>query len=383
MIIGIDASNIKGGGGVTHLKELLENANPAKYGFTKVILWSVTKTLSQIEDRPWLTKANCSELSGNRILRWYWQKFKLSELAREQKCDLLFVPGGSFSGNFRPFVTMSQNLLPFEWGELRRYGFSIFTLRLILLYLFQGATFRKAQGIIFLTKYAENRILNKLNIENRNVVIIPHGINEKFFHKPKIQSEFMDRRNDNPIELLYVSFIGAYKHQWNVVEAVAKLNKQGIRIHLSLVGALSEKSSARKLRLKMNEFKPLDGIVSLYTDVSYEKISRFYQNADLFLFASTCENLPNILIEAMASGLPIVSSNFGPMPEVLEDAGLYFNPLSVEDIMNQLKALISSKSLRVELAAKAFKKAKFYSWVTNAETTFSFFQKVVIDFSKN
>lgn len=383
MILGIDASNIKGGGGVTHLKELLENASPAKYGFTKVILWSVKKTLSQIEDRPWLTKIHCAELSGNRILRWYWQRFKLSELAREEKCDLLFVPGGSFSGNFRPFVTMSQNLLPFEWGELRRYGFSIFTLRLILLYFFQGATFRKAQGIIFLTKYAEKSILSKLNISNKNVVIIPHGISKKFFHEPKIQSEFIDKDNNDPIELLYVSFIGAYKHQWNVVEAVAKLNMQGIPIHLSLVGALTEKSSARKLRLKMDEFKSLAGTVSLYTDVSYEKISQFYKNADLFLFASTCENLPNILIEAMASGLPIVSSNFGPMPEVLEDAGLYINPLSVEDITNQLKALISSKSLRTELAAKAFEKAKFYSWVTNAEATFSFFQKVVISFNKN
>ncbi|WP_408612017.1 glycosyltransferase family 4 protein [Leptospira ainazelensis] len=373
---------MKGGGGVTHLKELLENASPEKYGVTKVVLWSVERTLSQIENRPWLTKKSCSELTGNRILRWYWQKFKLSKLARENKCDLLFIPGGSFSGNFRPFVTMSQNLLPFEWSELRRYGFSMFTFRLILLYLFQGMTFRRSQGIIFLTEYAKNIIFKKLSIRNKEFVIIPHGISKRFFHAPKKQTELLNQKNESPIELLYVSFIGAYKHQWNVVEAVAKLNKKGIRIHLSLVGAHSEKSSTRRLRLKMREFDSLDGIVSLYPDVSYERVAQFYKDADLFLFASTCENLPNILIEAMASGLPILSSHFGPMPEVLEDAGLYINPLSVTDISDQLETLIFSERLRSELATKAFEKAKSYSWVKNADMTFDFFQRVTSSFKK-
>ncbi|QOI50333.1 glycosyltransferase family 4 protein [Leptospira interrogans] len=382
MILGIDASNIKSGGTVTHLKELLENAKPEKYGFTKVILWSVESTLLQINDRPWLVKASYPELSGNRFLRWYWQKFKLSILVRENGCDLLFIPGGAFSGKFRPFIAMSQNLLPFEWREWKRYGFSFQTLRLILLYVFQGITFRRSQEILFLTEYAKNTIFKKLNILNKRFVVIPHGINRKFFHKPRKQIDFLRKGNRKPIRLLYVSFIGAYKHQWNVVEAVGKLNRKGFTVHLDLVGAKAEKRAVNRLFSKMKDLDPDNRIVSLYTKVSYETIQKFYKNADIFLFASTCENLPNILIEAMAGGLPILSSNFGPMPEILGNAGLYFDPLNVDDIADQLEKLIKSKKLRESLSAKAFEKAKQYSWKKNADLTFRFFQDVLKRFSK-
>jgi hypothetical protein len=51
MILGIDASNIRGGGGVTHLVELLKAANPIQYGFEKVYVWSGKYTLDKIENR--------------------------------------------------------------------------------------------------------------------------------------------------------------------------------------------------------------------------------------------------------------------------------------------------------------------------------------------
>ncbi|AAS70713.1 glycosyltransferase [Leptospira interrogans] len=380
MILGIDASNIKSGGGVTHLKELLGNAKPEKYGFDRVILWSVEETLCQIEDKSWLEKVNYSKFFKSRIYRWYWQKFKLPKLAQNSGCKLLFIPGGSFSGKFRPFITMSQNLLPFEWGELKRYGLSFHTLRLLLLYFFQGTSFRKSDGIIFLTKYAKDLISKKLNLKNSNI-IIPHGINKKFFHNPRKQNILLGKKK-RPIELLYVSFIGAYKHQWNVLEAVSDLNCAGIPIHLSLVGSHNEKASVNKLFQKINHLNSSEKIISLYPNVSYKKISEFYLNADLFIFASTCENLPNILIEAMASGLPILSSKYGPMPEVLDDAGLYCDPLSVEDIKTQLKKLIFSKELRENLSLKAYKKAKQYSWKRNADITFDFFYKIVKAYKK-
>ena len=53
MILGIDASNIRGGGGITHLVELLKAAHPAQHGFGKVVVWSGQETLSKIEERPW------------------------------------------------------------------------------------------------------------------------------------------------------------------------------------------------------------------------------------------------------------------------------------------------------------------------------------------
>ena len=56
MILGIDAFNIKDGGGVTHLVEMLRVANPKNFGFTKVIVWGDNKLLSQIDQQKWLKK---------------------------------------------------------------------------------------------------------------------------------------------------------------------------------------------------------------------------------------------------------------------------------------------------------------------------------------
>ncbi|MBP9888675.1 MAG: glycosyltransferase family 1 protein, partial [Leptospiraceae bacterium] len=118
MILGIDASNIRGGGGVTHLVELLKAANPIQYGFEKVYIWGGKYTLDCIDDRNWLQKREENFLNKSLPYRVFWQKFILSKRAVELSCDILFIPGSSYSGNFRPYATLSQNLLPFEWKEM-------------------------------------------------------------------------------------------------------------------------------------------------------------------------------------------------------------------------------------------------------------------------
>src|ERR1700689_3624802 len=156
VIFGIDASNIRFGGGVTHLLELLRAVEPQGHGFSKVIVWGGQSTLMQVEDRPWLVKSHLPLLDKSLWYRAFWQRFRLSALARSAGCDVLFVPGGAYAGAFHPVVTMSRNLLPFEWPELRRFGWSRMTLKFLLLRVIQTRTFRRADGLIFLTRYARD-----------------------------------------------------------------------------------------------------------------------------------------------------------------------------------------------------------------------------------
>ena len=96
----------------------------------------------------------------------------------------------------------------------------------------------------------------------------------------------------------------------------------------------------------------------------------------MFVFPSTCENLPIILLEAMTAGLPIASSDRGPMPEVLKDAGLYFNPESVTSIKNCLRYMIENPNLLKSLSAKAKQYSQAYSWKKCADETFEFLKIV-------
>src|SRR5215467_12224585 len=106
MILGIDASNVRGGGGLTHLAEVLRVAEPNPVGFSKVIIWAGHETLGNIEDRSWIVKSHQPMLDKTLLHRMFWQRFKLDRLARLSKCDVLFVPGGSYAGDFEPIVTM-------------------------------------------------------------------------------------------------------------------------------------------------------------------------------------------------------------------------------------------------------------------------------------
>ena len=139
-----------------------------------MIIWSGEDTLKRIEERSWLKKENELFLNKSLPFRVFWQKIILSRRAKINRCDVLFIPGGSYSGNFRPYVILSQNLLPFEWTEMKRYGFSWQLLRNLILRKIQFSTFRKADGVIFLTNYAKQSVIKVTGQITGSIKIVPH-----------------------------------------------------------------------------------------------------------------------------------------------------------------------------------------------------------------
>ena len=371
MTLGIDASNLRDGGGITHLVEILKVAEPQKFRFSKVIVWSGKRTLDKIEEREWLTKCYLPILDKKLIFRMFWQRFELSKLARKSGCAVLFAPGGSYVGNFHPVVTMSRNLLPFEWNELLRYGFSLKLFKMVLLRITQTYTFRNADGLIFLTEYAKN-VVNKIaKIPEHKTIIIPHGINSRFIIKPKTQFHIENYTIENPFRLIYVSVIEMYKHQWNVAEAVCRLQKRGIPVVLDLIGPYYY-PALKKLKKKLIKIDPTGEFIIYHGPVSHDELNKKYINSDLCIFASSCENMPNILVEGMASGLPIACSKLGPMPEILKDGGVYFNPLDVDDIEYELNKIIASPQMRSSCSEISSGLVNHYSWQKCANSTFDF-----------
>ncbi|KAF0192535.1 MAG: glycosyltransferase [Gammaproteobacteria bacterium] len=371
MILGIDASNLRAGGGVTHLVEVLRAAKPSDHGFSKVIVWSGTATLSRIEDRPWMIKSRQAVLDKSLLHRVFWQKYRLSRLARESGCDALFVPGGSYSGDFHPIVSMSRNMLPFEWVELKRYGLSWATIRLLLLRWTQTLTFRNADGLIFLTNYAKQQVMGIIRATKARTAIIPHGIDNRFSGPPRKQLSIRDYSVDRPYRILYVSIIDLYKHQWHVVEGVARLRSAGYPVALDLVGP-GTAVAMRLLQSAIERHDPNQQYVRYRGEIPHNTLHTLYASADMCLFASSCENLPNILLEGMASGLPVVCSDRGPMSEVLGAAGAYFDPEQPIEIAAAIEKLLDDPDLRYRLAGESHGRAQDYSWERCANETLAF-----------
>ena len=375
MVIGVDASNIRAGGGVVHLVELLQLANPIRHGFDEIVVWGGTDTLARIGNRPWITKLAVREADQGILHRVIWQRFHLANAAKIAEVTVLFVPGGTYTCGFHPVVTMSQNLLPFEWQETQRFGWSFLTIKFLLLRWIQSRSFRNSDGIVFLTEYARRAVIRVTGGQSGSSAIIPHGIGTQFFLSPRRQRAISECSLDDPLRLLYVSIVDAYKHQWNVVEAVAELRASGLPVAIDLVGPSCE-PSLRRLKKTLQRVDPSSDFARYLGEVPHEDLHRIYAAAEVCVFASSCENLPIILLEGMAAGLPVACSLNGPMPEVLGDAGVYFEPERVDSIREAISELIESQSLRAEKAQSAFAYAKTYSWHSCADKTFGYLTKV-------
>lgn len=373
--VGIDASNLRGGGGITHLRELLSACDPERDNFSEIVVWGANPTLKKLPGNiSWLKLINVPMLGRSLPARMWWRRVNLPKLVA-QACDVLLIPSGLPGYGRVPWVTMCRNMLPFEPTERRRYGISAARLRLEILRRVQARSFVKADGVIFLTEYARAAVLKILLRPPRCMVTVPHGVDRRFYMSPRHVRSIQDCSDKYPFRLLYVSKVNLYKHQWNVVSAVADLRKRGMPVVLELIGG-GTKLALKRLTETISRLDPGANFVRYHGDVPFEELHDRYHAADMFVYASTCENMPNILLEAMAAGLPIAASSYGPMPEVLGSMDGSFNPEDPLDMMRALEALIRDPQQRQDMALRVYERAKQYSWETCTRHTFAFLREV-------
>ena len=370
MRVGIDASNIRAGGGLTHLAEVLAALDPSGHGIERVTVWGGRKTLDRLPNRPWLVCAHETALDGSALHRAIWRWCRLDKQLRIH-CDVLFAPGGVYRGGFRPFVTMSQNLLPFDHAERARFGLTLTRLRYHLLEHLQSATFRRADGVIFLTEIAKRKTLAAVGDIGAQSKTVPHGIAPGFLREPRPPRKLEDCTGGKPLRILYVSIVNLYKHPWHVADAVCRLRRAGLPVQLDLVGR-AYPPALRKLRQVLDRIDPKGECVRYLGPIPYDQLASTYADADVFVFASSCETFGMIVLEAMASGLPVACSERSAMSEALGDTGAYFNPESPADIAATLRTLAENSEQRGSLAQQAYERAQTFTWDNCADETFSF-----------
>ena len=375
--VGIDASNLRQGGGVTHLVELLSAADPTRDGFASVHVWAGRRTLEQLPKRPWLQAVHCRALDGSLLARLLWQRTALGALVTGASCDVLFAPGGSHSGRVRPVVTMSRNMLPFAPDEARRYGVSWTRVRLALLHRLQTTSLRSADGVIFLNATARAVVERSTGRLAGAVAVVPHGVSQRFAQRvaphrsPRAAPE---SASPPPFRWLYVSIVDLYKHQWIVAEAAGSLRERW-PVTLDFVGP-AYPPAMRRLQEVRRRVAPDGEYIRYHSAVPHEALAQLYREADGFVFASTCENMPNILLEAAAAGLPIVCSDRLVMREVLGDAAVYCEPTDPRSVASAMRRVMESALLRSELASAAARQAREFTWARCARETFAFLDQV-------
>ena len=378
--IGIDASNIGGGGGITHLKEIIEHFDETYFAnrISKITVFSSQAILCELPDKKILDKITFPALNKRLINRVIFQLTRYDKEI-EKRCDLLFSITGDYIGKFRPFVGMSRNMLLYDKEVWRQIDQKKEILKFWLSYRRQKKCFKNATGVVFISQFAKEEVSHRLGLKKKSTVVIPHGVAHKFVGDPRIQKSISSYSFATPFRFLYVSTVHVYKHHPQVIRAISKIRGFGYPVELNLVGGVIFDPAGEELLNSLRKEDPKGDFIHYKGQINYSEIQKEYEKADGIIFASTCENMPNTLIESMASGLPIACSNKQPMPEFLKGNGFYFDAKDPESIFEALKSLLTNQRERQQSINNNKKEMASYSWSKTSKETFDYllnFQKI-------
>jgi glycosyltransferase involved in cell wall biosynthesis len=168
--------------------------------------------------------------------------------------------------------------------------------------------------------------------------------------------------------LLYVSRFDIYKHHREVVQAFAALpasRRDSLRLVFLGETNLPEAAPVAELVHRLG----LDDRVLMPGAVPYSSLPAWYQHASLIIFASSCENCPNILLEAMGAGRPVLSSDVMPMPEFGGPDLVYFSPTEPKSLTDALRSILESPESAERVATAAAERSWRFEWSRTAVET--------------
>jgi glycosyltransferase involved in cell wall biosynthesis len=310
----------------------------------------------------------------NPYLRHLYQRYQLPKQLREWGTQVLFVPGGQTgtpslvkSGIRR--VVMLRNMLPFERRERERYAWRSYPalrFRLEMLSRSLLRVFRGSDRILFISRYSA--AVAGAQVPGVDRRIIPHGLADMFFRS---EAEISDRLRGliRAPYVLYLSILDPYKHQDVVLcgfERFRQLSGDGFKNLKLVLAGPGRGAYANQVRSAIDKSF---GRAMYLGDVPRHELPGLLRGAEALLFASTCETCPNILLEYLASGRPIISSNTPPMPEFGGDACEYVDATSAEAWAEALRALLGNPGRRAQLSSVTTARAELYRLDTCAEET--------------
>jgi glycosyltransferase involved in cell wall biosynthesis len=361
----VNASSARVGGGQTYLSNLLASIPPPE----QVTVYLLADDSLQVGvPAPNLIRLPAPRLLANPIFRALWERTRLPALIRRLEIDVLFCPGGVVGTNVPAgcaTVTMFRNMLPFDRSQLMRHPLIWPRLRIWLLRRVMAASMQRADLVIFVSEWARQQINRQLPGGVKRDVTIHHGLDEMFHHGSPRASWMPDRPY-----LLYVSFVEFYKSQVEVVRGYAQFRERS-KSDLALVLAGANNTSYARDVEREIERLGLQQHVILPGKIPHADLPNLYRGATAVLFASQCENCPNILLESLAAGRPVLSSSMPPMPEFGADAVLYFDPRRPEELADRLCTLFADPELAAKLGSAARRRSQDFDWGVTRTRTWS------------
>jgi glycosyltransferase involved in cell wall biosynthesis len=231
---------------------------------------------------------------------------------------------------------------------------------------------RRAAHTLTVSEFTRTQICERYGIAPERVTVTPNGVSEKFRRlAPEAMRAATNRFGLPRPFVLGVGNLQPRKNFERLIEAYAMASRQIGDIDLVLVGQATW--GAKHVAAQI-ERMDLTGRVHLLGYVSPEAIVGLYNSALAFAFPSLYEGFGLPVLEAMACGAPVLTSNSSALPEIAGNAALLVDPFSVEAIADGLTRLVTDAALRQELILRGYQRAQLYSWERTARLTAAVYQ---------
>lgn len=362
MKVFINAVSAKSGGAATYIRNLvpeLVKESPRDEYVLSVPTAQASPQSSSIEHQAGHVRVLETDIAHKPSWqRYLWDQLYLRQQAARESAELL-ISSSDFGVYLAPCkqILMVRNALFFSEyyaqhflpHKTRRFQLEFALRRQLIL-----ASVRSADLVMTASHSMLNDLRRYTAVPDEKTWVNPFGVPLERFTAPDLDTFSQHQNQPQPFRLLYVSEYSDYKNLTTLLAGLVLLRQRGVDdFRLATTAGPDdfpgvEINSRQADRRLASELGPcLEPLGSL----PYEDIPRVYRETDLFVFPSCVESFGHPLVEAMASGVPILASDIPICREVCSDAAVYFDPAKPADLAEKVLMLKQNPELRQQLRA--------------------------------
>ncbi len=211
-----------------------------------------------------------------------------------------------------------------------------------------------------------------------DILVIPNGIDPENFHDlSRKQSRAKLQIGEKENIIVFVGTLRPVKGVEYLIRAVAILNAKAQDVRLIIVGDGEDRRDLENLVEELH----MEDVVTFIGRVPNEKVPAYLVASDVFVLPSLSEGFALVNLEAMACGLPIVASEVGGLPDLIQNGenGFLVEPGNPHQIADKITLLLDNDSLREKISGKNKEKVKAYTWESVVYQLETIYQKLIVD----
>ncbi|MEO8048966.1 MAG: glycosyltransferase family 1 protein [Acidobacteriota bacterium] len=227
-----------------------------------------------------------------------------------------------------------------------------------------------SDAVIAVSQFTAAQVERLLGVEPSRIHVVPHGSPHGSPQGAGLNAAVGAARREN-----LVLFVGVIQRRKNVGRLVKAFERLPAGWRLALAGASQGYGAAEELRAV--EESPRRADIQVLGHLSTEQLAALYARARIFAFPSLDEGFGMPILEAMAYGVPVVTSQCSAMPEVAGDAALLVDPLNIDQLAHALTRLAGDEGLREDLIARGRARVPRFTWDSAVAQTWAVYEKVM------